>query len=96
MSVKETHIAKELNEPIRIQEYAVGIFTTVKTKSAVKKAIKNKLILVNDLPTTTAKIIIGGDKITLLNSIHTPHKKKLVFRLKIIFEDEYLGIHPQK
>ena len=78
MCVKETHIAKELNEPIRIQEYAVGIFATVKTKSAVKKAIKKKLILVNDLPTTTAKIIIGGDKITLLNSIHTPHKKKLV------------------
>ena len=40
MCVKETHIAKELNEPIRIQEYAVGIFATVKTKSAVKKAIK--------------------------------------------------------
>lgn len=92
MCVKETHIAKELNEPIRIQEYAVGIFATVKTKSAVKKAIKKKIILVNDLPTTTAKIIIGGDKITLLNSIHTPHKKKLVFKLKIVFEDEYLAI----
>ena len=33
----ETHIAKKQKEPIRIQEYAVGIFKTTTTRSAVKK-----------------------------------------------------------
>ena len=40
MHLLETHIAEEQKEPIRIQEYAVGIFTTTTTRSAVKKAIK--------------------------------------------------------
>ena len=46
MRLLETHIAKEQKSPIRIQEYAVGIFNTVTTRSAVKKAIKKKLILI--------------------------------------------------
>ena len=40
----ETHIAKKQKEPIRIQEYAVGIFKTTTTRSAVKKAIKKKCL----------------------------------------------------
>ena len=45
MHLLETHIAKEQKTSIRIQEYAVGIFNTVATRSAIKKAIKKKLIL---------------------------------------------------
>ena len=40
MHLLETHIAAQQKYPIRIQEYAVGIFNTVATKSAIKKAIK--------------------------------------------------------
>ena len=40
MRLLETYIAKKQKKPIRIQEYAVGIFNTVTTRSAVKKAIK--------------------------------------------------------
>ena len=40
MRLLETHIVKEQKIPIRIQEYAVGIFNTVTSKSAIKKAIK--------------------------------------------------------
>ena len=54
MHLLETHIAEEQKEPIRIQEYAVGIFTTTTTRSAVKKAIKKNLILVDNIPTTTS------------------------------------------
>ena len=43
MHLLKTHIAKEQKTPIRIQEYAVGIFNTVATISAIKKAIKKKL-----------------------------------------------------
>ena len=71
MHLLETHIAKEQKIPIRIQEYAVGIFNTVTTRSAIKKAIKKKLILVDHTPVTTAKIIVGGEKITLF----APEKK---------------------
>ena len=92
MCILESHIAKEQKEQIRIQEYAVGIFNTVPTKSGIKKAIKKKLILVNGLPTSTARIIIGGEKITLLNPKNKPLRKSLILRLAITFEDDYLAI----
>lgn len=92
MCVIESHIAKEQKEQIRIQEYAVGIFNTAATKSAIKKAIKKKLILVDGLPTSTARIIIGGEKITLLTPKNKPLKKQLTLKLAIAFEDDYLAI----
>ena len=44
MQLVETHIAEEQKKPIRFQEYGVGIFKTIPTKSGIKKAIKKKLI----------------------------------------------------
>jgi len=90
--VLESHIAKKQKKQIRIQEYAVGIFNTVATKSAIKKAIKKKLILVDGLPTSTARIIVGGEEITLLNLKNKPLRKQLILKLAIAFEDDYLAI----
>ena len=87
MRLLETHIAKEQKTPIRIQEYAVGIFNTVTTRSALKKAIKKKLILVDNIPVTTAKIIIGGEKITLFSSEIKTTTKPLKLKLSVVFED---------
>ena len=92
MSHLETHIAAQQKYPIRIQEYAVGIFKIVATKSAIKKAIKKKRILVNDSPTSTARIIIGGEKITLLDAENKTSKKQLILKLVVIFEDDYLAL----
>ena len=92
MHLLETHIATQQKNLIRIQEYAVGIFNTVATKSAIKKAIKKKRILVNDSPTSTARIIIGGEKITLLDPEKKISKKQLTLKLAVIFEDDYLAL----
>ncbi len=92
MRLLETHIAKEQKKPIRIQEYAVGIFNTVATRSAVKKAIKKKLILVDNIPVTTAKIIVGGEKITLFSSEIKTTTKPLKLKLSVVFEDDYLAV----
>ena len=40
MILKQTHIVQELTGPIRLQEYGVGIFQQISTKSALKKALK--------------------------------------------------------
>ncbi len=92
MRILETHIASQQKLPIRIQEYAVGIFKTLQTRCAVKKAIKKKLILVDNWPTTTGKIIIGGEKISLLKTINNKPRKQLMFRLEIVYEDDYLAV----
>ncbi|WP_420538571.1 RluA family pseudouridine synthase [Maribacter polysiphoniae] len=78
--------------PIRLQEYGVGIFEAVSTKSALKKALKKHCITVNGVLATTATFIHGGECIRLsLPEIARP-KKKLVFPLQVLFEDDYLAI----
>ena len=92
MRLLETHIVKEQKNPIRIQEYAVGIFNTVTTRSAIKKAIKKKLILVDHATVTTAKFIVGGEKITLFAPEKKTTTKPLKLKLSVIFEDDYLAV----
>ena len=64
----------------------------VATRSAIKKAIKKKLILVDNIPATTAKIITGGEKITLFSSEEKLTTKPLKLKLSVVFEDDYLAV----
>lgn len=90
MKLLATHIARKQNTSIRIQEYAVGIFETIPTKSALKKG----LVFVNGKKASTALLIKGNEKIELYEviiDINSP-KKKFDITLKILFQDEYLAI----
>ncbi len=88
----ETHIVPKLAAPIRLQEYGPGIFTLAYTKSALKKALKKKLITVNGAIATSATMIQGGDSIRVSILQKVPSKKKLIFPLNVIYEDEYLAV----
>ena len=88
----ETHIVPKLPAPIRLQEYGVGIFKLVSTKSAIKKALKKRFITVNDIIATTATFIHGGESIQLFILEDVLAKRKLAFPLNVVFEDEYLAV----
>lgn len=75
-----------------MQEYGVGIFITAYTKSALKKALKKKLITVNDVVATTATLIKGGERICLTVPEEVVPSKTLVFPLKVLFEDDHLAV----
>ncbi|MBV1887896.1 MAG: RluA family pseudouridine synthase [Urechidicola sp.] len=92
MILVETHIVPIQNTPIRLQEYLVGVFATASTKSALKKAIKKELIFVDNKPTTTAKMISGGEIITLLKSEEVSNLKQFNLKLTVAFEDDYLAV----
>lgn len=92
MELQETHIVPKLENPVRFQEYAVGIFKTIPTKSGIKKAVKKKLIFINDCSASTAQFILGGEKITLYQPENSTAFKRLVFDLEVVFEDDYLAI----
>jgi 23S rRNA pseudouridine1911/1915/1917 synthase len=61
------------------------------TKSALKKVLKKKQITVDDTTATTATLIKGGEVIKLSIPEKVKPKKKLVFKLTVLFEDEYLA-----
>jgi len=88
----ETHIVPKLRTPIRLQEYGVGIFNAALTKSALKKALKKQYITVNDVIATTATFINGGETISLFIPEEVGPKKKLVFPLEVLFEDDHLAV----
>ena len=88
----ETHIAEKQEIPIRFQEYAVGIFKTIPTKSGIKKAIKKNLILINNEPASTSKYILGGEKIVLKENKKSTDFSKLKLDLKVLYEDDFLAV----
>jgi 23S rRNA pseudouridine1911/1915/1917 synthase len=92
MQRSETHDVPKLEKAIRFQEYAVGIFETIPTKSSIKKAIKKELIYIDGTLATTSKYISGKEKIELYQSEKSSLFKRLELKIEVLFEDEYLAI----
>lgn len=70
----------------------MGIFNAALTKSALKKILKKQYITVNEVVATTATYINGGECIVLSIPEEVSPKKKLIFPLEVLFEDEYLAV----
>ena len=66
MQLVETHIAEEQKKPIRFQEYGVGIFKTIATKSGLKKGIKKKLFLSMEYLRLPQNIFLEVKKLSFL------------------------------
>ena len=92
MQLLEKHIVEKLENKVRFQEYGVGIFNTIPTKSAIKKAIKKKLIFIDGVLATTAIYISGGEIIELFESENSSNFERLKLNLEVVFEDDYLAI----
>ncbi len=92
MQLSETHIAILLENPIRFQEYAVGIFKSIPTKSGIKKAIKKGHVHIDGKLATTAQFIQGGECIELFESDQGTQFKRLELPLEVLFEDDYLAV----
>ncbi|KGL63026.1 RluA family pseudouridine synthase [Polaribacter sp. Hel1_85] len=92
MQLTETHIVEQLEKPIRFQEYSVGIFNTIPTKSGIKKAIKKELIYIDGILATTSKFISGGEKIELYQSEKSSTFERLKLDIEVLFEDDYLAV----
>ncbi|PKD20687.1 pseudouridine synthase [Salegentibacter salinarum] len=91
MKIKETHIVPAVAEKIRLQEYAVSIFTSLPTKSSLKKALKKELILLEGQPAKTSDWIKEGQKLELLEA-DTTVKRTFTLKLEVIIEDDYLAV----
>lgn len=92
MQTTQTHQVPSVIAPMRLQEYGVGIFSAIPTKSALKKALKKEYITVDGVVASTATFITGGETIKLSLPDENPGGKKLIFPLRVLFEDEYLAL----
>lgn len=92
MPQTKNHLVPKLAKPIRLQEYGVAIFELAFTKSALKKALKKNYITVNGITATSATFINGGETICLSIPEHSNPRTKLVLKLNVLFEDDYLAV----
>ncbi|CAL65084.1 RluA family pseudouridine synthase [Christiangramia forsetii] len=91
MKILESHIVPAISEKIRLQEYAVSIFTSIQTRSSLKKAIKKRLVLINGEKAQTSDWIKPGQKIDLLKPF-AETKKVFKLNFEVLFEDEHIAV----
>lgn len=91
MLILQQHIVPEGISRIRLLDYALQVFTTIPSRSNMKKVIKQGALLVDGQPGKKSDWVIEKQQITLVDLENKP-PKPLDFKLEIIVEDEHLAI----
>lgn len=86
-----THMVPDLTAPIRLQDYAVGIFDLIPTRKGIKKAIKKGLVQVNAEKGFTGTYIRGGEVLELFPDVRR-HRPLITLTLPVLFEDDHLAV----
>lgn len=92
MQKRETHTVPILENPVRLSDYVKDVFKTLPSRKGMKKAIQKGLVKVNGKVASTALFMRGGEEIVLYESISEVKKPILEFKLKMLYEDDYLAI----
>lgn len=83
-------VCKKDDNPIRLREYLLGVFPLLQTNNAVKKAIKRRLISVNNKNGETGYFVQEGDEICM--KLPNPIVSTDILDLEIVYEDDYLAV----
>jgi len=91
LKIIESHIVPAIAEKIRLQEYAVGIFKMLPSKSGLKKAIKKKEILLDGKTAQTSDWIEEHQRIDLIQK-EASSLKVFKLSLEVVYEDDHLAV----
>lgn len=90
MIILDSHTVLDIDERIRFEDYVIGLFQSLETRSSVKKAIKKKRFLLNGEVAETGNWMAQGDRIDLLEKMERP--KAYDKDIEIVYEDDFLVI----
>ncbi|WP_139959711.1 RluA family pseudouridine synthase [Flavicella sediminum] len=85
-----SHTVPPLEKKTRLQDYPLGFFESITTKSSLKKVLKKKLVYLNKKQATTADFIQGGELLELYKDDQST-KTTIDLDLTVIYEDDYLA-----
>ncbi|AFU69223.1 ribosomal large subunit pseudouridine synthase RluA [Psychroflexus torquis ATCC 700755] len=88
----ESHHVLALEKQIRLQDYGFTVFVSIKTKSALKKAIKKGLLFLDGRVAETSDWIEEGQVLELFAEELLYKKKVFPLQLKVIFEDDSMAV----
>jgi len=85
----EIHKVPTLDERIRFSDYAVNIFTSLPTKSGVKKALRRREIKINGKLAASGDWLTGGEELVLDMEVKV-NEYKLSY--EVVYEDDHLAV----
>jgi 23S rRNA pseudouridine1911/1915/1917 synthase len=88
----ESHRVPIVSERVRLSDYIPGIFTSLASRKASKKAIKNGLVTINGSIGFTGDYLNGEEILDLYQSPIQNKKPSIDLKLNVLFEDDYLAI----
>lgn len=88
----ETYLVPNLEERVRLSDFAPGIFQTITSKKGTKNAIKKGLVWVNNQKGNTGDFIIGGETIDLYENNTERQKPTINLKIDICYEDDFLAV----
>ncbi|MFK5857255.1 MAG: RluA family pseudouridine synthase [Bacteroidota bacterium] len=91
MLIIEQHTVPAGVQKIRLLDYALLVFSTIPSKSSLKKIIKRGGLLVDGKPGQSGNWVVENQEITLID-LELKSPKPLDIELEIVFEDEHLAI----
>jgi 23S rRNA pseudouridine1911/1915/1917 synthase len=90
-NTNHTHIVAQLERPMRLSDYAGGIFKTIPSRKGMKKATDKGLVRLNGKLAHTGDFISGGETIELLENPHQT-RTEIELKLEVLLEDEHLAV----
>ena len=91
MFIIQQHKVPDGISKIRLLDYALMVFTTIPSKSSMKKVILKGALLVDGQKVPSGSWVLVGQELTLLDLEHNP-PKPYELKLDIVYEDEHLAI----
>lgn len=88
----ETVTVPPLSEKTRLQDAVALLFRKIRTKSGLKKAIKNKRVKIANTVLQTGSYLYGGEVIDLYASAIQQVKPEIHINLEVLFEDDYMAV----
>jgi len=87
----ESHIVVDLQEKVRISDYARGIFRTIPSRKGMKKAIDKGWVRINEKTASTGDYLFGGETIEL-SFEETIERPVIELKVEALFEDQFLAV----
>jgi len=87
----ESHIVVDLQEKVRISDYAGGIFRTIPSRKGMKKAIDKGWVRINEKTASTGDYLFGGETIEL-SFEETIERPVIELKVEALFEDQFLAV----
>lgn len=88
----ESFQVPHLEKPVRLSDLSFTYFRSLNSRKAVKNAVKQGLIFINEQHGFTADFVYGGENIQVFEAKDKKPQTTINLDLEVLYEDDYLAL----